>query len=251
MDYNKSISFAIEILKLKPDVIWKTKNLNIKFSNINNIPHNILGKINQLREDYQFLYNHYKNEYPHTIDALLLVYDHLGVFNNVSLSVTIEKKNAWRARYDATHELFGSFFNTHPQNTFCSKFAQLEKPRAICDAFTFVPQPYKTYIANPPYDTFFIDWTIYNIIYNWTESNFIIIIPDWRKQTRIKYKLKSDYDEMNSIIEIIKYCKKNNFKYNEFPPHKYYFFDGFIKKNVTLNTAILEIFIIRKYSSVD
>lgn len=245
MDYNKSIAYAIEILKINPKDIWRIKNINIQIKPLDKIPTNIQDKIKNLITKYKYFYDLYSNQFPDTIDALLMIYDHMGALDNVALSITPDKKKLWREKYNATHELFGAFFNTDPQNTYCSRFAELEKPRATCNALTFIPEIRKTYIVNPPYDEFFINWTLYNIIYNWTESSFIIVIPDWRLKIRKKYGLKSDFKDMNSINEIIEYCDKKKYKYIEYAPKKYKFYNGMTLNIYSLNTAILEIYILR------
>ena len=92
MDYNKSIAYAIEILKINPKDIWKIKNLNIQIKPLDKIPTNIKDKIKTLINKYQYFYNRYSNQFPDTIDALIMIYDHMGALNNVALSITPDKK---------------------------------------------------------------------------------------------------------------------------------------------------------------
>ena len=50
---------------------------------------------------------------------------------------------------------------------------------------------------------------------------------------------------MNSINDIIKYCDKKKYKYIEYAPKKYNFYNGMTQSIYSLNTAILEIYILR------
>jgi hypothetical protein len=62
-------------------------------------------------------------------------------------------------------------------------------------------------------------------------------------------RCSTNFQDINSQKQALQdYCNKNNYKYKEYPPHKYLFYDGLNKKKVLLNTAILEIYIIRKLS---
>lgn len=193
-----------------------------------------LKKTKELIQDYEEfmektikkhhkLYSRFK-DYPH-IKELIVRYDVWGFLNNISLSVHPSIKKNWGINF----ELFGAFYNTN--TPYCTLFPDLEKD-GVENAFFFKPRSGQVILANSPYTTQHIRWTIRKILDEWLgKASFWVVIPVWDKKTRKELRLKEypDFPEINELAE--KSIKAE-------VVHKFLFWDGIENKNIHLKDPI-------------
>jgi hypothetical protein len=223
------MDYAYSLLKIKPEIIWKSKTpLHI---------HPILPSSKWIHEKKTYLHKKYSaflkrfQSIPN-LEPLTLCYDHIGAFSNVSLSVHPSIKQRWKRDYGLSHELFGAFYNTDPEMTYCSIFPELEAPRGGCNAYTFRPKKGDTYLANPPYTTSHIRWMIRSILDKWRTSNWIIILPVWDAPTRKRLGL-SNQPLFPEIDELLAATPHHHRTYKQF-----LFYNGFTGKDVLLKDPV-------------
>jgi hypothetical protein len=145
-------------------------------------------------EKYKSLYNRFKHV-PH-VDFLIYRYDVMGFLGNISLSVPKRYKQKW----GITNELFGSFYNT--DYPYCSLFPDLE-PGSLGNVFYFKPKEGMVILANPPYTSSFIKWTIKKVLEWKGIAKMICILPVWDKKSRdsLGYSKQQDLPEIQTLIE--------------------------------------------------
>lgn len=170
------------------------------------------------------LYSRFK-DYPH-IKELIVRYEVFGFLNNISLSVHPSIKKSWGINF----ELFGAFYNTN--TPYCTLFPDLEKPMGIENALFFKPSKGQIILANPPYTTQHIRWTIRKILDEWIRvASFWVVIPVWDKKTRKELRLK-EYPDFPEINELVTKAKKAEVIKN------FLFWDGINNRDVHLKDPV-------------
>ncbi len=174
---------------------------------------------------HQKLYNFFKRKVPH-VEVLIYRYDLLGFLNNISLSVHPSLKKEWKIE----HELFGAFYNVDSKHSYCSLFPDLE-PKSEGNVLFFKPKKESIILANPPYTTEWIRWTIRKILDEWKDwCTFYVVIPVWDHETRQKLNL-SKYPDFPEISELISFAKEH--RVERIP-----FYDGINDKKVYLKDPV-------------
>jgi hypothetical protein len=228
------MDYAYAILQMDPNSIWRSKTA-LTVVPIQPSDSWIISKKRYIRHKHPHLLKRF--ETVPNIEAMILCYDHIQAFTNATLSVHPSIKQKWKLQYGLNHELFGAFYNTDLRSTYCTLFPELEGPRGFCNAYTFTPKKGSTYLANPPYLSGWIKWTIRNILDKWRSSHWIIVIPVWDAPTRKKYGLSAQ-PPLVEIDELLAAVPASRRKVET----KFLFYDGYSDKSSTLRDPIHVIF---------
>lgn len=152
----------------------------------------------------------------------------VGALNNISLSVSPEKKQEWGINF----ELFGAFYNTN--TPYCGLYPELES-RCCCDVLHFYLQPNMNILVNPPYTEKWIQ-TACELVSQYLEMNMNttiwLVVPIWNTANRLIEGLKPQ-DDM-PILDLLKdspYLIKHEIT-------KLPFYNGLTKKRVYLNDKV-------------
>lgn len=235
------MDYAYAIKKIDKLKIWKTDK-RIEVEKLKAPQDWIKEESSRIIRKYPKLYKrfkHLKNVIP-----LLICYDHIDALTNISLSVHPDLKQKWKRLYGLSHELFGAFYNTDKDLTFCSIFPEIETSKVECNAYDFVPEKGKTYLVNPPYTVYHIVWSIKKILKDWKESNFIVVVPVWDKASRAKLGLKT-YEDLPEITELIEKVGPKNHKIINLS-----FYSGVDDRDIKLKDPIHLFFVMNDKTSV-
>jgi hypothetical protein len=184
-----------------------------------------LAEVDKRLKKYSTLYEKFK-DIPN-VEAIIYRYDVWGMLSNISLSVSPRIKKKW----GITHELFGAFYNVDLTKPYNSLFHDLE-PGSMGNVLYFKPEPGSVILANPPYTTEWIKWTIRKILDEWKDiATFYVVIPVWDCKTRKELKL-TKYSCFYDIQDLISNAKEYKLA-ERFP-----FFDGIHNKEVALKDPI-------------
>jgi ABC-type transport system substrate-binding protein len=228
------MDYAYAILKMEKESIWRSKT-PLTVIPVTPSASWITAKKRYIQQKHPHLLKRFK-DIPN-IEAIILCYDHINAFTNASLSVHPSIKQKWKLQYRLSHELFGAFYNTDPTSTYCTLFPELEAPRGSCNAYTFTPKKGATYLANPPYTSGWIKWTIRNILDKWRDSHWIIVIPVWDAPTRKKFGL-SVQPPLVEIDELLAAVPSSKRKVEP----RFLFYNGYTDKPVILHDPVHIIF---------
>lgn len=155
-------------------------------------------------------------DHPHRVHLLVRYYI-WGAFNNISLSVAPEVKRRW----GITHELFSGFYNAAPSSTYCTLFPDLEAPQGYCNALEYEPEEATVLLANPPYTSKHIQWTVQQVL-RWRAvcTAIWVVVPVWDAASRKALGLRGSYKDLPAITALIAEADEHHIT-KRFPFHDY------------------------------